>query len=135
MTPKAAYQIYLQSDHWRALRLEAFRVYGRKCFKCPARFGLDVHHLVYRFPWSLGVVADVRPCCRACHEKEHGIVRVVSEQEKLTTQKQARKMRKKFQNRFRKKHRRKQRSKAKIYRYTKPFSKRPRWSQRGNSSN
>lgn len=72
-----AYREYLKSDHWRALRLAAFRKWGRKCFKCPVKFGLDVHHLVYRFPWTLGTVDDVRPCCRPCHEKEHGLVRIV----------------------------------------------------------
>lgn len=81
------YREYLSSDHWRSLRLEAFRVHGRKCFKCPATFGLDVHHLIYRHPWTDGVVDDVRPCCRSCHEKEHGIVNVVDQSVKLESQK------------------------------------------------
>lgn len=75
-----AYREYLKSDHWRKLRLQAFRRWGRKCFKCPKTFGLDVHHLVYRHPWTLCTSDDVRPCCRECHEKEHG--REISIEEK-----------------------------------------------------
>lgn len=83
------YQRYLQSDHWRALRLEAFRVHGRKCFKCPATFGLDVHHLRYRHPWTLCTVLDVRPCCRQCHDKEHGINQVVTPEVKREAQRRS----------------------------------------------
>jgi len=84
---QAAYREYLKSDHWRALRIQAFRVYGRKCYKCPKRFGLDVHHLRYRHPWTACTVEDVRPCCRNCHELEHGIVRVVAVRVKRVWQK------------------------------------------------
>jgi hypothetical protein len=65
LTPaQIAYREYLQSDHWRELRLLAYRQYGRKCSKCPATCRLDVHHLRYRWPWSDGVVGDLQILCR-----------------------------------------------------------------------
>jgi len=68
-----AYREYLKTDHSRELRLEAFKKYGRHCAKCPATCRLDVHHLIYRHPWKLGVVGDLQILCRSCHEKEHGV--------------------------------------------------------------
>lgn len=144
MTPaQIAYREYLKSDHWRALRLEAFQTYGRKCFKCPATCRLDIHHLVYRHPWTSGTVQDVRPCCRRCHELEHGIVRVVPVVQQAQIQKLSRRRMKKLarQNRRRLKYLRRkkrmmgQQKKATIYYYTKPYTKRSKWVNRGNSSN
>lgn len=88
LTPaQVAYRKYLQSEHWRELRSEAFKVYGRKCAKCPATCRLDVHHLHYRHPWSSGVVADLQVLCWQCHGAEHGIVRVIPQLEKQKEQK------------------------------------------------
>lgn len=88
LTPtQLAYREYLKSDHWRGLRLEAFQTYGRKCAKCPATCRLDVHHLKYRHPWTLGIVQDLQILCRACHEREHGVVRVVPVELKKQAQK------------------------------------------------
>jgi hypothetical protein len=72
---KEAYQFYLKSAHWRALRKAAFRFHGYKCSKCPCSRRLQVHHHTYRFPWTSCTVADVVPICRDCHRKEHGITR------------------------------------------------------------
>lgn len=69
-----AYREYLESNHWRELRAAAFKHYGRKCSRCPATNRLQVHHVVYRFPWTFGVVDDLRILCRTCHEREHGII-------------------------------------------------------------
>jgi hypothetical protein len=91
MTPnQIAYRQYLESDHWRSLRAEAYRVHGRKCFKCPRKFGLEVHHLRYRNPWTECTVEDVRPCCWQCHDQEHGIVREIPLTEKRTIEKKHR---------------------------------------------
>jgi hypothetical protein len=70
---KEAYQLYLKSAHWRALRKAAFRFHGYKCSKCSCTYRLQVHHLTYRDPWEACTVADVVPICRPCHRKEHGL--------------------------------------------------------------
>lgn len=150
-----AYRAYLQSDHWRQLRLEAFKKWGRKCYKCPCTFGLDVHHLVYRHPWTEGTVDDVRPCCRSCHEKEH---QIIPQKEKKYAQKKRRNSWRREQRRIEKmlarqkagkkirggfllkKHRKRMEyerkiakiSKQEFYHQNKP---RPHWVSRGNSSN
>jgi hypothetical protein len=68
-----AYQIYLESEHWRLLRAAAFRQFGRKCSRCPATCRLQVHHVRYRWPWTASTTGDLVILCRSCHEKEHGI--------------------------------------------------------------
>lgn len=67
------YLLYLKTSHWRELRLEAFRKWGRACFKCGRGGWLEVHHVRYRFPWTTCGVEDVRPCCGECHKDEHDL--------------------------------------------------------------
>lgn len=86
---QVAYREYLKSEHWRGLRLEAFRKYGRVCAKCGAKGCLlDVHHTRYRRPWEAGVVDDLQILCRPCHENEHvPVVRLVTVKVKKQAQK------------------------------------------------
>lgn len=95
MTPgQIAYRQYLESDHWRNLRVAAFRMWGRKCFKCPRTFGLEVHHLFYRARWEDSLPQDLRPCCSWCHRKEHGFApQVIPNQDKRRIEKRRRKKR------------------------------------------
>lgn len=102
---QAAYRVYLQSEHWRGLRLEAFKRYGRKCSKCPATCRLDVHHVRYRHPWTAGIVDDLMILCRRCHELEHGLVVVIPVIDKRLAQKKRRKNFRKWRSRQRKKRR------------------------------
>jgi hypothetical protein len=72
MNAKQAYQEYLTSDHWKWLRGERIRIANGICEGCQhptARF--EVHHVVYRHPWTLGRLDDVRALCPDCHEKRH----------------------------------------------------------------
>lgn len=71
-----AYQEYLESDHWRNLRATAYRKYGRRCSRCPVTIRLEVHHTIYRNPWTAGTVDDLVILCCRCHELEHGIATV-----------------------------------------------------------
>lgn len=74
MTPnQIAYRQYLESDHWRGLRVEAFKRYGRRCSRCPSKVRLQVHHTRYRHPWESCTTDDLQILCRSCHEREHGI--------------------------------------------------------------
>lgn len=64
-------QIYLSSDHWKALRAEALKNHGRKCGAChKPSLWLDVHHLNYREIFNVQV-SDLQLLCRPCHDKEH----------------------------------------------------------------
>lgn len=141
-----AYREYLESDHWRQLRTEAFRVLGRKCSRCPSTCRLQVHHVVYRWPWESAKICDLLILCRPCHESEHGIAQPVIIQQPVHRQKKRRSGaarremrrvnkllarqagRKGYQKRFGKKHP----PKAKQWYYHQP---RRRWVSRGNSSN
>lgn len=63
-------EVYLFSDHWKSLRLQAFKEGGRHCHRCPATTHLDVHHLRYRRLYDV-TVQDLQILCRKCHEREH----------------------------------------------------------------
>lgn len=143
------YQLYLQSEHWTGLRLEAFRQYGRKCSRCPLTHSLEVHHVRYRYPWESCTVGDVVILCHWCHRLEHApVVRVVPDSVRHAAQKK-RKRRGRghwqraaakhsaFLDRYISKRRRRKLRKAvkSVYHYTKPWSKHPRYVNRGNSSN
>lgn len=73
LTPKQAYQEYLKSDHWKALRAakleEAFHI----CQKCYRDHNLQVHHLIYRHPWTSAVLSDLKVLCENCHRRAHGL--------------------------------------------------------------
>ena len=138
MSPsQLAYREYLQSQHWRSLRLAAFRTYGRKCHRCPATSRLDVHHLRYRHPWTATVVSDLQILCWRCHAAEHGII-IVPAINKRALQKLSKRQRKWIKLKHRKAQSRRDRLRAingKIYSYTKPYSVTRRWTNRGSSSN
>lgn len=74
VTTKEQYQVYLQSDHWRNLRAAALaRDHGR-CRKCGTRFRLEVHHIIYRFPWTATVLEDLMTVCELHHRKIHQLL-------------------------------------------------------------
>lgn len=63
-------EVYLHSEHWKNLRIQAFKEWGRHCHRCPATSRLDVHHLRYRNLYDV-TVQDLQILCRKCHEREH----------------------------------------------------------------
>jgi 5-methylcytosine-specific restriction endonuclease McrA len=65
------YQRYLQTDHWRELRLTKLEEVGHKCEKCRKKSRLQVHHLKYT-PYKERL-ADLQVLCEACHEEAHGL--------------------------------------------------------------
>lgn len=73
LTPRqAAYRAYLKSDHWKVLRAEALKFYGRKCAHCPSTKKIQVHHTSYGSDWYAVTLVDLKPLCRRCHKIEHG---------------------------------------------------------------
>lgn len=63
-------EVYLKSEHWKALRAKALDYHGKICFKCKSKGPLDVHHLRYRKIYDV-LVTDLQVLCRSCHEMEH----------------------------------------------------------------
>lgn len=64
------YGEYLQTEHWKALRLRVLKSAVYRCQMCNADKPLDVHHRTYK---RLGRerLSDLTALCRDCHEKFH----------------------------------------------------------------
>jgi hypothetical protein len=64
------YEKHLKSTQWKNVRLDLFRLRGRKCEACgKSSSRLEVHHLTYE---RLGkeLLSDLKIVCKMCHEKE-----------------------------------------------------------------
>ena len=62
-------EIYLQSDHWRLLRLNKLRSHPA-CEKCGRKSSLHVHHLAYKSIFDV-LPSDLQVLCFPCHKGEH----------------------------------------------------------------
>lgn len=71
------YSEYLQTDHWRTLRLDKLREAGHRCQLCNTSTGLEVHHRSYE---NLGreSLADLIALCGDCHGHFHDKLKVQS---------------------------------------------------------
>jgi hypothetical protein len=72
MKSREAYQEYLQSDHWKKLRMQRLRM-SKVCELCGTGKSKhwNVHHVIYRDNWLDAQVEDLRRMCRYCHECLH----------------------------------------------------------------
>ena len=63
-------EVYLRSDHWRAVRTAALERADYRCAVCNSPEHLDVHHRTYV---RIGAEApdDVTVLCRDCHQTFH----------------------------------------------------------------
>lgn len=82
------YYQYLESEHWRRLRLEAFERDGFKCLNCGTNKNLRGHHKRYRKDLRLCTVKDIETLCQKCHDNFH--------REKARLRKERRKLRNQF---------------------------------------
>jgi len=64
------YQEYLNSDHWKNIRLKALDRAGNRCQLCSSRDNLNVHHNTYRNKGHEDL-KDLVVLCRECHAKFH----------------------------------------------------------------
>ena len=72
MNYKESYAKYLNSNHWKQLRIKVFKIYGRKCFYHKNRVkGIHVHHMKYREYLSDCTERDCIPLCEDCHKQAH----------------------------------------------------------------
>lgn len=67
----AKHEAYLQSNHWRDLRLRAFAKAKHRCEGCCSKRDLEGHHLIYRDPLEDGTVDDIMALCASCHKAFH----------------------------------------------------------------
>lgn len=70
---KQSYALYLQSAHWKGLRVQALRFAKRRCESCGSRRQLECHHLIYRIPLTTCTTGDLMVLCNRCHGFTHGI--------------------------------------------------------------
>lgn len=70
---KAEYKEYLNSPHWKEIRLKALARAGNRCQLCSSTDSLNVHHNTYRNRGNEDL-KDLVVLCRNCHEKFHDIV-------------------------------------------------------------
>ena len=63
-------QIYLKSDHWRALKQAKAKEAGRKCEVCGSKKKLEFHHDNYRDIYDV-TTADLRILCHTHHYEFH----------------------------------------------------------------
>jgi 5-methylcytosine-specific restriction endonuclease McrA len=82
----AKYKAYLKSDEWAQLKIDLFTLRGRSCEKCSSKTSLSVHHLTYDNIFN-EEPEDLIILCGKCHDKEHGIIKVVRKKSKGNKQK------------------------------------------------
>jgi hypothetical protein len=70
------YLNYLQSDHWKSLRLAAIACWGDRCSNCSVP-KVDIHHLRYGTLYDVST-SDLMPLCRRCHDEVHNSPRLKS---------------------------------------------------------
>lgn len=70
-----AYSAYLESDHWKALRLRKIKESGRICRACRRTKNIVVHHMLYRPNLEDAKLSDLLVLCRDCHDSFHRYLR------------------------------------------------------------
>lgn len=68
---KQIYYEYLNSEHWKCLRLKALRRDNFTCQECGTHHNLRVHHLRYRKCLTDCTEGDLLTLCQRCHEALH----------------------------------------------------------------
>lgn len=67
---KRWYQMYLKSEHWKAIRQMAFEKHGKRCESCDSCSNLQVHHKNYRCLFK-EKAKDLAILCKGCHKAHH----------------------------------------------------------------
>jgi 5-methylcytosine-specific restriction endonuclease McrA len=64
------YQEYLNSEHWKEIRLKALERAGNRCQLCSSKINLNVHHNTYKNKGHEDL-KDLVVLCKECHAKFH----------------------------------------------------------------
>jgi 5-methylcytosine-specific restriction endonuclease McrA len=65
------YLRYLQSEHWKQLRRQAFERDGYKCVRCGSGHAIQGHHTQYKKNLRKVPVEWIETLCRDCHDEHH----------------------------------------------------------------
>ncbi len=65
------YREYLNSDHWKRVREQAFKRDGNRCYMCGTGKNLEVHHRRYDSLGTENEIDDVITVCDDYHTKIH----------------------------------------------------------------
>lgn len=68
---KETYQQYLNTKHWRKVRLRKLNSVGWICERCDSKENLQVHHNHYKTLWH-ETNDDLTVYCGECHQFAHG---------------------------------------------------------------
>jgi hypothetical protein len=69
---KMTYNEYLRSPWWRYRRKKKIQSARKRCERCGATRGLQVHHLNYNRLWGERD-SDLEVLCSGCHQHEHQV--------------------------------------------------------------
>ncbi len=70
------YKEYLQSDHWKSIRLELNRRWPDICCLTCGDRNYQVHHITYEWI-GYEKLSDLIPLCPHCHQLYHDLYRIV----------------------------------------------------------
>jgi hypothetical protein len=66
------YNKYLQTEHWKYFRIQAYEYYNNKCCLCNSTYKLNLHHNNYNNR-GRETFTDVILLCNKCHSKFHDL--------------------------------------------------------------
>jgi hypothetical protein len=67
---RETYTRYMNSKTWAAVKVRAFRKYGRQCAACGSTKDLHMHHRTYE-RFTAEWLKDLVPLCEECHTNVH----------------------------------------------------------------
>ena len=67
------YAQYLQSDHWKEVRLKRLKIDENACAICKSKNNLNVHHISYKNLGNEDVETDLITLCHPCHAMLHRV--------------------------------------------------------------
>ena len=71
MSRREAYQTYLKSEQWHALKLSKRLQEDKICLACQATDHVQLHHMLYRETFEMTELEDTCWLCRGCHKTFH----------------------------------------------------------------
>ncbi len=75
MSRRLEYAEFLKSDFWKNLSLSIRRKQGFKCQRCGVLDHCEAHHKFYREDWYETQESDLECICHECHKAHHGIAK------------------------------------------------------------
>lgn len=68
-----AYNDFIHSKEWQAIRLNLFKIRGKKCEMCGSISEIHVHHITYKRFGGNERPEDLCVLCKDCHMEIHNV--------------------------------------------------------------